>query len=142
MLKKIDLSNKHLEERGQGLVEYALILVLVAIAVIAILFVLGPVVGSVFSNIVDNMGLSNNTITSVNATRTGEGSGNDVIVSISVSTNTTVNVSDSQDAAPVQNVPCNGSCVVTLSAVGFNSGQVTVVASAGGTKTANYPLKN
>jgi pilus assembly protein Flp/PilA len=40
-------------EKGQGLVEYALILVLVAIVVIAILLVLGPVVGNVFSNIVD-----------------------------------------------------------------------------------------
>jgi pilus assembly protein Flp/PilA len=39
-------------EKGQGLVEYALILVLVAIVVIAILLILGPVVGNVFSNIV------------------------------------------------------------------------------------------
>jgi pilus assembly protein Flp/PilA len=40
------------EERGQGLVEYALILVLVAIVVIAILLLVGPIVGNVFSNIV------------------------------------------------------------------------------------------
>ena len=39
-------------EEGQGLVEYALILVLVSIVVIAILLVLGPVVGNVFSNVV------------------------------------------------------------------------------------------
>jgi pilus assembly protein Flp/PilA len=38
-------------ERGQGLVEYALILVLVAVVVIAALLVLGPIVGNVFSNI-------------------------------------------------------------------------------------------
>lgn len=38
-------------EKGQGLVEYALILVLVAIVVLAILLVLGPGVGNVFSNI-------------------------------------------------------------------------------------------
>lgn len=42
-------------EKGQGLVEYALILVLVAIVVIAILLLLGPVVGNVFSNIVHVM---------------------------------------------------------------------------------------
>ncbi len=43
---------KHLEhEQGQGLVEYALILVLVSIVVIAILLLLGPVVGNVFSNV-------------------------------------------------------------------------------------------
>ena len=42
-------------EEGQGLVEYALILVLVAIVVIAILLLLGPVVGNVFSNLVSNL---------------------------------------------------------------------------------------
>lgn len=38
-------------EEGQGLVEYALILVLVAIVVIIILALLGPAIGNVFSNI-------------------------------------------------------------------------------------------
>ncbi|MGH2536165.1 MAG: Flp family type IVb pilin [Candidatus Promineifilaceae bacterium] len=42
-------------EDGQGLVEYALILVLVAIVVIAILAVLGPEIGNVFSQIVDTL---------------------------------------------------------------------------------------
>lgn len=37
--------------RGQGLVEYALILVLVAIVVIAALMILGPVIGNAFSTI-------------------------------------------------------------------------------------------
>ena len=40
-------------EKGQGLVEYALILVLVAIVVIAILLLLGPVIGNIFSNIIN-----------------------------------------------------------------------------------------
>jgi pilus assembly protein Flp/PilA len=39
-------------ENGQGLVEYALVLVLVAIVVIAILTLLGPQIGNVFSRIV------------------------------------------------------------------------------------------
>lgn len=39
-------------EEGQGLVEYALILVLVAVVVIVILALLGPVIGNVFSSIV------------------------------------------------------------------------------------------
>lgn len=39
------------KEKGQGLVEYALILVLVAIVVIAALMVLGPIIGNVFSKI-------------------------------------------------------------------------------------------
>ena len=42
-------------EEGQGLVEYALILVLMAIVVIAILLILGPTVGNVFSNIIANI---------------------------------------------------------------------------------------
>ncbi|HEC22336.1 MAG TPA: Flp family type IVb pilin [Chloroflexi bacterium] len=42
-------------EEGQGLVEYALILVLVAVVVIAILTLLGPTIGNVFSNIVQNL---------------------------------------------------------------------------------------
>jgi pilus assembly protein Flp/PilA len=41
-----------LNENGQGLVEYALILVLVSIVVIVILAVLGPALGNIFSNIV------------------------------------------------------------------------------------------
>ena len=40
-----------LSEKGQGLVEYALILTLVAIVVIAVLMVLGPTIGKVFSSI-------------------------------------------------------------------------------------------
>ena len=39
------------QEKGQGLVEYALILVLVAIVVIAALMILGPIIGNVFSTI-------------------------------------------------------------------------------------------
>ncbi len=38
-------------EKGQGLVEYALILVLVAIVVFAALMILGPIIGNAFSSI-------------------------------------------------------------------------------------------
>jgi len=40
-------------EKGQGLVEYAFILVLVAIVVLAVLLLLGPIVGNVFSNLIN-----------------------------------------------------------------------------------------
>jgi len=43
-------------ERGQGLVEYALILVLVAVVVIAVLTLMGPIVGNVFRKV--NSGLN------------------------------------------------------------------------------------
>ena len=48
----------HPKENGQGLVEYALILVLVAIVVIAALMILGPIIGNTFSTI-------NNSLTNV-----------------------------------------------------------------------------
>ncbi len=40
-------------EKGQGLVEYALILVLVVIVVVAILTLMGPQIGNLFSRITD-----------------------------------------------------------------------------------------
>lgn len=43
------LFRKDKRQEGQGLVEYALILFLVAVVVIAILILLGPQIGSVFS---------------------------------------------------------------------------------------------
>jgi len=39
------------KEKGQGLVEYALILVLVSVVVLAVLFILGPVIGNVFTEV-------------------------------------------------------------------------------------------
>jgi pilus assembly protein Flp/PilA len=42
-------------EEGQGLVEYALILVLVAIVVIIILALVGPAIGNIFSEIVKSL---------------------------------------------------------------------------------------
>ena len=43
------------QEKGQGLVEYALILVLIAIVVIAALSLLGPEVGNVFNDITNGL---------------------------------------------------------------------------------------
>ncbi|MBL8077090.1 MAG: Flp family type IVb pilin [Anaerolineales bacterium] len=58
-------SNKK-HEKGQGLVEYALILVLVAIVVIGTLTILGPSIGNVFSSI-------NNSITTAGSGGGGGG---------------------------------------------------------------------
>jgi pilus assembly protein Flp/PilA len=46
---------KKMQKKGQGLVEYALILVLVAIVVIVILSVLGPAIGNVFSTVLNSI---------------------------------------------------------------------------------------
>jgi len=42
-------------EKGQGLVEYALILVLVAVVVIGVLTILGPAIGDIFSSILNTV---------------------------------------------------------------------------------------
>ncbi len=47
------------DEAGQGLVEYALILVLIAIVVIAALTFLGGQVSTVFSNIANSLNAAN-----------------------------------------------------------------------------------
>jgi pilus assembly protein Flp/PilA len=43
------------QKKGQGLVEYAMILMLVAVIVIVILALLGPAVGNMFSNVMVNL---------------------------------------------------------------------------------------
>ena len=43
------------DNKGQGLVEYALILVLVAVVVIVILALLGPAIGGVFSTVIGSI---------------------------------------------------------------------------------------
>jgi pilus assembly protein Flp/PilA len=45
------------KEKGQGLIEYALILVLIAVVVIVVLKILGPKVGGVFSTISSNLSI-------------------------------------------------------------------------------------
>jgi pilus assembly protein Flp/PilA len=41
--------------RGQGLVEYALILVLVALVVLAVLLVFGPQLSDIYANVIDHL---------------------------------------------------------------------------------------
>ena len=51
------MQSKRRGQRGQGLVEYSLIIALVAIVVIGILFLLGPAVGNIFSTITNGANL-------------------------------------------------------------------------------------
>jgi len=43
---------KKMKNNGQGIIEYALILLLVVMAVITVLTVLGPAVGAAFSRVI------------------------------------------------------------------------------------------
>jgi pilus assembly protein Flp/PilA len=135
---------------GQGLVEYALILVLVAVIVIAILTLLGPQVGNVFSRVVNGLGVVASSgggggapppapadVTSVNTLRGGP----DVVVLIEVSAATNVTVVDSQ-SGKTASTSCDPTCNVTLSAVGPNPGTVTVTADGGSSLSASYPAQN
>jgi pilus assembly protein Flp/PilA len=47
--------NNNYGEQGQGLVEYALIMLLVAIVVIVVLALFGPWIGNLYSNIVQSI---------------------------------------------------------------------------------------
>lgn len=51
-MEDTEMKNIYSSERGQGLVEYAFIMLLVAIVVIVILALLGPTVGNLYSSIV------------------------------------------------------------------------------------------
>jgi Flp pilus assembly pilin Flp len=124
------------EEWGQGLVEYALTLVLVAVVAVGILTVLGPQVGDVFSRV--DSALMGGVITGVSAVRTGS-MGNDLLVTVAVAQNVTVTVVDSQ-SGQTQTVTCNGSCTVTFTAVGFAAGTVTASAN-GQSRSVAYPAK-
>jgi pilus assembly protein Flp/PilA len=54
--KKLEgLKMKYLKENGQGMVEYAFILILVAVIVIVVLRLLGPDIGDLFSQVVPNL---------------------------------------------------------------------------------------
>jgi pilus assembly protein Flp/PilA len=44
-----------IQEKGQGLLEYAMILILVAAIVLLVLALLGPTVGRLFSNVVQKV---------------------------------------------------------------------------------------
>ncbi len=44
-----------IREHGQGLVEYAFLFLLIALIVIAVLLLLGPMIGNVFSNLGNKM---------------------------------------------------------------------------------------
>jgi len=133
-------SLKKLNDRGQGLVEYALILVLVAIVVIAILLTLGPVVGSVFSNVVQHLGLTDSgVIAGVNAVRQNA---NTVQVNVTVSTPTDVTVQIGSNP-PKTESGCSGTCSITLNTtngvVPGAGGSATVTAAEGGTVIVSYP---
>ncbi len=140
--------NKKTNEQnaGQGLVEYALILVLVSVVVIGILTVLGPQVGNVFSLVTS--GLNGSTANAVivppstlptvtNVSREGRFSGNIVVIKVWVSEDTTITVTDDQGGSPITDI-CNGNCQLILTVGGSDAGTLTVTAP-GNSMSVSYP---
>jgi pilus assembly protein Flp/PilA len=118
-------------EKGQGLVEYALILVLVAIVVMIILALLGPAIGNVFSNIVAAIGNPGGGASIYNvgpATQAGP-----IVTVVFQRASTSINVSASATSGSAS-VSCSGtSCTCTVTGAG-SSGTVTI--SGGGTSVS------
>lgn len=129
-------------QRGQGLVEYALILVLVAVVVIAVLTLLGPQVGNVFSRVNAGLGVATggggggSTATVTNA-GTQTHLGTIVTLNVTVSENTSITLTDDVSGNS-KTVTCNGSCNPTLDVGHTNSGNITVTAPAN-SRTVFYP---
>ena len=105
-------------EEGQGLVEYALLLVLVAIVVIAILSLVGTTVRDQFSTIIGALGGDGGyeyTITSpLNASSTDSGGG-------ACTSSVSVSVSVTKDGAPVE----SGAVTGTFSGFGKVSANIS-----------------
>ncbi len=131
------MSMKKAREDGQGLVEYALILILVSVVSIGILTVLGPQIGDAFSNVVGSLG--GGPITSLTAVRTGNDTGNDVTVTVSVSESTSVKLSDSQSGNSTT-ISCSSTCSYTFSSVGFSGGTIKATAE-GLSRITGYSAK-
>jgi pilus assembly protein Flp/PilA len=55
MIRRFLTKKLRASQRGQGLVEYSLIIALVAIVVIAILVLMGPQIGDIFSTITNGL---------------------------------------------------------------------------------------
>jgi len=126
------------EEQGQGLIEYGLTIILIAVVVMLVVTALGPQIGGIFSRVV--VAVDGGVLVSATASRTGYGNGNDVVVSISVAENSSVTVTDSQSGKTVA-VNCSSSCKTTITSVGASAGTLTLEAD-GDSMQVGYKAKS
>lgn len=128
------------DQKGQGLVEYALILVLVAVVVIAVLLTLGPTVGAVFSDVVEKLGYDTGGVIAGVAVQPRNNT-NTVKFSVTVTADTNVTATISGGSATAS---CLAStpCAITLNSshgVTGSGGTATITAAAGGRVRVSYP---
>lgn len=112
------------QEIGQGLVEYALLLTLVAVAVIVILSFIGPQVAQAFTNVGEV--LDGGAITQVITERRGN-KHNKVRVYVTVTEKTRVTFEMNGQTKTKKN--CIETCFVTFNNVPQGTGQVTITTS-------------
>jgi pilus assembly protein Flp/PilA len=137
MLQKIRAKFRATEQ-GQGLVEYALLLVLMALVVLGALLLMGPEIGKVYSRIIvqlqrtglitDNSGI----ITSIDAYSLDDGAGGyDLYVDIEVSG--VGNVTITPENLSARTVSCSPpACTTEVFNGALPNGQVTVSDDQGG----------
>jgi pilus assembly protein Flp/PilA len=127
-----------MHEEGQGLVEYALILVLVAIVVIAILLQLGPSVGNVFSSVITALTETGHGVISSVGPPQVQNLGGEVYrlkVPVQVSQPTDVTLSAGGKS---RTIVCSATCEPAVTNIP-SSGSFTVTAAAGGQVSGSYP---
>ena len=131
MFKKI-LKKFLIREDGQGLVEYALILVLVAIVVIAVLLTFGPAISQVYCRVANALQAGSCTLGGsgvfVSVTTGAVSSNRQVNVSVSQSTTVTISADSGTISSPTK--PCPGSCTFLINSPA-GSGSVTASDSSG-----------
>lgn len=124
-----------LREKGQGLVEYALLIVLIAMVVLGILTLLGPQISGAYGRIISALGGGVITNVRVNGVDPG-GTGYVVKLTVSVSEATSVTASSGSSSNPVSCSP--PSCEVWISGVPSAHGSFTVTAAKGGSFSGSY----
>lgn len=138
MFRKI-LKKLRLPQKGQGLVEYALILVLIAVVVIAILLTVGPAISQVYCRVAGSLQPGSCsfgvTITS-GPTATPAGPGH-VHLSISVQVPEATSVTFSAGGKTATESSCNTSCTLTVNGI-VSSGTWAVTTGAGGSAGGSY----
>lgn len=124
-----------LKEKGQGLVEYALLIVLVAVVVLGILMLLGPTISNAYGRIIAALSggvISNVTVDSV----TSGGSGYTLNVTVSVVKASSVTLASGGKSAPGNCSP--PSCSIAVSGLSSEHGSFTVTAAEGGQFSGSY----
>ncbi|NJN92675.1 MAG: hypothetical protein HC875_00625 [Anaerolineales bacterium] len=130
MFRKILTKSPISPEKGQGLVEYALILVLVAVVVIAILLTLGPAVAQVYCRIANSLQAGSCVTGGVITSYTASHPGSNVLVNVAVSQNATITVN--VPGKTPQSQSCTSSSCPQFTFTGVTgSGSGTITSSAG-----------